>query len=194
MSVEPKWKPGDRVHSTRTGLPMTVVEVEPNGWIDAYHHESGVVIMRRPDTVIECTNDTHPSVPPEIAARILAVTKVRKWVLELPHERPPLNLNQRLHWAAKHKLTQSLRSTAYILAKGAGIPLMGRVKVTLVWDVPDNRRRDEDNPVPTLKALCDGLVDAGVVVDDTFEMMRKSIEIVHTPRKSALRIVIQEVE
>ena len=42
-----------------------------------------------------------------------------------------------------------------------------------MWIVTDARKRDEDNVVPTLKALCDGLVDAGVVADDTPRYMVK---------------------
>lgn len=50
-----------------------------------------------------------------------------------------------------------------------GLPVV----VGLVWYVPDRIRRDEDNPTATLKALCDGLVDAGLVPDDTPEWMTK---------------------
>lgn len=56
------------------------------------------------------------------------------------------------------------------------------VVVGLVWYVPDRVRRDEDNPTPTLKALCDGLVDAKLVPDDTPEWMTKrTTRIVYRP-------------
>jgi crossover junction endodeoxyribonuclease RusA len=36
--------------------------------------------------------------------------------------------------------------------------------VPLTWFANTRHRRDADNVVPTLKAACDGLVDAGVVL------------------------------
>lgn len=84
---------------------------------------------------------------------------------------PPLHSNQRLHWAAKAKLTQMVRSAMHAHARH--IPDLGKCEVELVWFVSDKRRRDADNVVPTLKALCDGLVDAEVVPDDTEAEMRK---------------------
>lgn len=88
---------------------------------------------------------------------------------------PPLTANQRLHWARKARLTSDVRSAAYLafLAKWADNGEYGRVEVNLTWFVKDKRRRDVDNIVPTLKALCDGLVDAGIVPDDTPEYMVK---------------------
>lgn len=44
--------------------------------------------------------------------------------------------------------------------------------------VADRRKRDEDNVVPTLKALCDGLVDAKVVKDDTPQYMVKNMPVI----------------
>lgn len=38
-----------------------------------------------------------------------------------------------------------------------------------------------DNLVPTLKAAADGLVDAGVVRDDTPDLMTKVMPILHEP-------------
>ena len=61
--------------------------------------------------------------------------------------------------------------------KARHIPFMTRCEVSLVWYVNDRRRRDDENPVATLKALCDGLVDAEVVEDDTALFMLK-----HMPR------------
>lgn len=58
------------------------------------------------------------------------------------------------------------------------LPAGTRVSVGLVWVVPDKRRRDAENPVPTLKALCDGLVDAGLVPDDTPEFMEKLMPVI----------------
>lgn len=89
---------------------------------------------------------------------------------------PPLTENQRLHHHAKARIVKDVRLTGALLARG--LRGSGRVEVTLTWIVPDHRRRDEDNIVPTLKALCDGLVDAGVVPDDTPAFMVKNMPVI----------------
>lgn len=95
--------------------------------------------------------------------------------LTFEYPSPPLSLNQRLHPLAKARLTREVREDTNRL--GQGIPAMQRCEVWLTWYVTDRRRRDEENPVPTLKAMCDELVTLGVVPDDTPEFMVK-----HMPR------------
>lgn len=94
-------------------------------------------------------------------------------VLTFPWERPPLNANQRLHWATKARTTKTVRDVTAITARGARLPKAERITVQLVWVVTNKRRRDSDNTYPTFKAMCDGLVDAGIVPDDTPEYMTK---------------------
>ena len=84
---------------------------------------------------------------------------------------PPLTANQRLHWRKRAHLTKQVRGATLDLTQQ--FPAMRRIQVELTWWVNDNRRRDADNVVPTLKAICDGLVDAGIVPDDTPEFMDK---------------------
>lgn len=99
-------------------------------------------------------------------------------VLELPWAAPPVTANQRLHFRARAKATALVRSTVGRLAAGL-VPAMRRPRVTLVWLVTTRHRRDADNVVPTLKAACDGLVDAGIAADDTPEDMDKPMPIIH---------------
>jgi len=94
-------------------------------------------------------------------------------VLRFEHPRPPISLNDRLHHMAKAKLTAAMRLEAAEAARR--IPALGKCEVTLTWYVTTKARRDDENPVPSLKAWCDGLVDAGVVEDDTAEFMRKNM-------------------
>lgn len=95
-------------------------------------------------------------------------------VLTFDWPRPPLNANQRLHWAQKAKLTKRVRAATcwYALAKKLD-KTRPSIIVQLTWVVTDKRRRDSDNIYPTFKAMCDGLVDAGIVPDDTPEYMDK---------------------
>jgi crossover junction endodeoxyribonuclease RusA len=101
-------------------------------------------------------------------------TELRSWRIKLPWERPPLSLNDRLHWRPERKLKIEIREAAHWLAKGNKIPPLQRVRVTLEWVVPDERIRDIDNPIATYKCLADGLVNAGVVPDDNPKYMDKS--------------------
>lgn len=94
----------------------------------------------------------------------------------------PLSLNVRLHRMAEAKIVKELRTMMFVKARH--IPDLGRCEVRLVWFVNDKRRRDDENPITTLKALCDGLVDAEVVPDDTAEFMRKLMPEIRYVHKS----------
>lgn len=97
----------------------------------------------------------------------------RRWRLVLPYDKPPLNLNQRGHWAKTNPERRDLRALGRLLARQQRIPHLPHIHTRLVWRPPDNRRRDEDNIVLTAKPLWDGIVDADVVDDDTSTYMTK---------------------
>lgn len=80
-----------------------------------------------------------------------------------------LNANHRLHWAVKHKLTRAWRQQTHWAAKSAHLPTFdGPVSITATIHRDHNRGRwDVGNLAPTAKAAVDGLVDAGVLVDDS---------------------------
>lgn len=107
------------------------------------------------------------------------------WIIELPYDKPPLTGNgiQRMHRLQKGRVTKKLRATTAKLVAKAGVPTLDAVSVQLVWLVPTAHRRDEDNVVPTLKPICDGIVDAGVVADDTPDRMEKGMPIIAHVRK-----------
>lgn len=107
-------------------------------------------------------------------------------VLWLPYATPPLTANQRMHWAAKARLTADIRRAAMLLARAAKLPRsVDHVTVALHYTPRDRRRRDADNLVPTLKAACDGLVDAGLVDDDTPDQMTKHMPTIDPPSREA---------
>lgn len=88
-------------------------------------------------------------------------------------EKAPLSLNYRLNRYAEAKIVKEIRSLMQELA--FNIPFLGQCHVSLVWVVKTRGKRDDENIVPVLKALCDGLVDAGVVEDDTRQFMKKDM-------------------
>ena len=77
-----------------------------------------------------------------------------------------LSANQRLHWAPKAKRTAALRHLGYVAARNAKVRDVGVCHVAAFVGYPTNAKADPANAAPTIKALIDGLVDAGVWPDD----------------------------
>lgn len=82
---------------------------------------------------------------------------------------PFINSNQRYHRHQEAKMTKAWRETAALRA--AGIPTFeGRVHIIAhIFKPSDTWRFDPNNLAGTTKALVDGLVDAGLFVDDSRE-------------------------
>lgn len=118
----------------------------------------------------------------------------RAWIIPLPYERPPLNLNQRLHWAARNRLVQQIKSDVHTLARFHKLPTgLDRVHVTLHWQPTTNRRRDSDNPSLTLKACVDGLTTYGLTDDDNSEHVTSGTVIEPRAAVAAVWLTIQEI-
>ena len=100
--------------------------------------------------------------------------------LGLPYPTLPLRSNHRHHWHTRARITAEIRGQSAWIAKAALRPVVGPVTVTLLWCVTDKRIRDAGAGAPTLKAVIDGLVDAGVlpadddsvVVAETYRVVR----------------------
>lgn len=99
--------------------------------------------------------------------------------IPVPLAKNPLSLNGRMHWRTKAGHTKQWRG--YAALRAMHVKPMRACDVTLTWYVTDHRRRDEDNLYLLIKALCDGIVDAGVVPDDTAEYMNKRCRIELAP-------------
>lgn len=106
-----------------------------------------------------------------------------------------LSANGRYHWATRARRTRRLRQIAYWQARRQHVPHhAGPVDVTA--QVQARGRFDPPNAAPTVKAIIDGLTDAGCWDDDdsvhaprtTFERMPG------TPPKGThtVRIIIKE--
>lgn len=97
-----------------------------------------------------------------------------------------MSMNDRMHWATKAKLTNAIRKTARLLARTHRLPTaLDHVTIELVYRPRANIRRDADNIVPVLKALCDGLVDHGLTADDTPNLMTKHMPRIEPAQKGA---------
>ncbi|MBP2333074.1 hypothetical protein [Corynebacterium freneyi] len=109
-----------------------------------------------------------------------------EYTLWLPYALPPLTANQRMHWRRKADTVRDVRYATNVLARNAKLPQgVDHATVALHYVPRDRRRRDADNLVPTLKAACDGLVDAGLTADDTPNLMTKHMPTIDPPSREA---------
>lgn len=79
-----------------------------------------------------------------------------------------ISANDRSHWAAKARLVKEWRSAAHLHALSKRLPHINQPVAITGWvHRTDNRRADAHNRILTVKACIDGLVDAGVLDDDS---------------------------
>jgi crossover junction endodeoxyribonuclease RusA len=125
----------------------------------------------------------------------MTATRPAVFEIDLPGTAPPLSLNHRRNWRESAGLTRSIRQTVHVLAVQARIGRHGRVRVTLHYRPRDQRVRDIENPTPTLKACCDGIVDAGIVADDSPQFMVKDMPVIHpAARPARLWLIVAPID
>lgn len=105
-----------------------------------------------------------------------------------------INLNDRLHWAKRAKLTRAWRQAAHIYARQANLPKgLGRVHVTVEVVKATKRGYDVHNLVPTAKAVIDGLVDYGLVTDDSNQYLTGPDMREGGAGKAGMRVIIVQI-
>lgn len=81
-----------------------------------------------------------------------------------------ITANGRIHWRERARRTKGIRAKAKFLAeqqlREGTLTHMLRAQAVAVVEMPTSRRSDPGNAAPTVKAVIDGLVDAGVLPDD----------------------------
>jgi hypothetical protein len=77
-----------------------------------------------------------------------------------------MSANDRPHWAEKARRTKALRLMGHAVALSAGHRDIGTTHVAAFIGYPRNGKADPSNAAPTIKALIDGITDAGVWPDD----------------------------
>ncbi|GFH39831.1 hypothetical protein [Pseudolactococcus insecticola] len=86
-----------------------------------------------------------------------------------------ISSNDRLHYAVKAKLTAQLRAQARLKTLGSvNVPYSPKkpCRVLITVYSPTRRKLDPPNLYPTVKALIDGMTDAGVWTDDNHEVIK----------------------
>lgn len=85
---------------------------------------------------------------------------------------PALNPNTHVHWRVKAKAAAEARRTVWGAVMHAGWPRTPALtKKRLVVTLVKRQLLDPDNAVAVCKSLIDGVVDTGVVVDDSLEYL-----------------------
>ena len=95
----------------------------------------------------------------------------RSWTVTIPAPTVWLNANRRSHWRQWADDVKTWRDAGHVYARQAKLPGLDRIHIGAVLHFPDNRKRDGHNFYPTLKAIVDGLVDHGLIVDDSAEYL-----------------------
>lgn len=86
-----------------------------------------------------------------------------------------LNANDRMSWARKAKITAYLRQIGRLnVFKGKYTTYTKKRPCGLLVTIyaPTKRRMDPPNFYPTVKALIDGMTDAGIWTDDNHEVIK----------------------
>jgi hypothetical protein len=101
--------------------------------------------------------------------RSLAERTGRRWLIVEPSERRPFTVNEarrahRMRWAT---LVEETRGRWHLLAEDEAMPPLWRARITVLPLHRDLRSpQDVAACAPEAKAAIDGLVDAGVLVND----------------------------
>ena len=105
-----------------------------------------------------------------------------QWTLDVP-DAPYSTPNTREHQADKSAKGQVWREATGWVALEQKVPKgMDRIRVQLTMLPKDARPRDEDNLVSgVLKHMIDGLVDVGIVPDDTPRHVVAEMPRIHAP-------------
>ena len=92
---------------------------------------------------------------------------------ELFYDKRPWTTNKErnLHHHQRAKLVKEWRTAFKELALEAGIPALPKINVSVTPILPDRRVQDTAACNPAAKAAIDGIVDAGVIPDDTPEYL-----------------------
>jgi crossover junction endodeoxyribonuclease RusA len=113
--------------------------------------------------------------------------------LTLPYSSPPLSMNDRTHWRTQLAIKRQIDGDVRLLALHKRLPKgCAKADITLVWHPSVKRRRDTDNPMPTLKAAIDSLVRYGLVADDSSDIVSSGVVIgeLRSPAELILRIEV----
>jgi hypothetical protein len=124
------------------------------------------------------------------------VSKKAKSYVLVHEERPDFTLNKErtVHHHARAKVVKSWRQIFCELAQDAMVPHLEQIEVVVQPYVLNARyRQDVGACFPVVKAAIDGIVDAGVLIDDNANIVTKLTFLAPQFGRDALEITIIEV-
>lgn len=91
----------------------------------------------------------------------------KEYLIRLPWPHRDLSPNARGHWSKKAKAARNYRADACLLSQAMGCRGLGckTLTVEITFYPPDNRARDTDNMLASIKSGLDGIADATGVDD-----------------------------
>ena len=102
-----------------------------------------------------------------------------RWMRIVLPDLPPREANPNSHshhyTINKVRAKQHEEMIAYVLEQGRPDTPMERAHITITWRAKDKRTRDADNLFAAMKGSIDGLVKAGVLVDDSAKYLSYSL-------------------
>lgn len=109
------------------------------------------------------------------------------WILHFHWGTNPIPMNgPKANWRARAAMTRQVKDVTLTLAIAAKIPEAAKIETQLTWWVDRaNRRRDVDNLGLFEKPIYDALVIAGIVPDDTPDLMVKPRPVIRPVADSA---------
>jgi hypothetical protein len=93
------------------------------------------------------------------------------WELTIPPPARWLNANDRTDLRRQTPDRRAWRDAAGVHALAARLPHLGCAHILAVLRFGDRRKRDVHNYYPTIKAVVDGLIDYGLLPDDSSEYL-----------------------
>lgn len=124
------------------------------------------------------------------------VTAVRSWTLPLHGlTKPPLSLNSRVNRWEESRRKRMLADLTIVAARQVKVPKgLSRITVVLHWQPQYARRRDGDNPAPSVKPCVDALVHIGVIPDDNTTHYLVAPPVIHEPWKEPGRLWLAVID
>ncbi len=103
------------------------------------------------------------------AAPTTATRKPRSVTITLPLPRRELSPNARCHWRLKARVVSHYRTTARVMVGMSTHtpPAYRAASCEPRFFFAQNRKRDRDNLLASLKSSFDGLADGGLIVNDS---------------------------
>ena len=95
----------------------------------------------------------------------------RSWTITIPVPVAWLNANDRADRRRFAPIVKQWRDAAHVHARAGKLPALGKAHITATLRFRDRRRRDPHNYYPTIKACIDGLVDYGLLPDDSSDYL-----------------------